>query len=147
MSSTDENNLYGVYASFNIGEVEKEYVKQLLWGANGLKELLSEIKWFDYGRDIEIILFEFHVNPIPYELNNIKEIGNYRQKEKSIGIPIILDQDGFFKLNSKGKEIYLRTTILDKLKLLRNKIKRNKLDLDIEKLILVTQLKTSRICL
>ena len=101
MSSTDENNLYGVYASFNIGEVEKEYVKQLLWGANGLKELLSEIKWFDYGRDIEIILFEFHVNPIPYELNNIKEIGNYRQKEKSIGIPIILDQDGFFKLNSK----------------------------------------------
>lgn len=147
MTTTDENNLYGVYASFNIGEIEKEYVKQLLWGANGLKELLSEIKWVDYGSDIEIILFEFHVNPIPYELNNIKEIGNYRQKEKSIGITIILDQDGFFKLNSEGKEIYLRTMILDKLKLLRNKIKRNKIDLDIEKLILDTQLKTSRFCL
>jgi hypothetical protein len=101
MMTTDENNLFGVYASFNMGEIEKESVKQLLWGTNGLKEILSEIKWMNYGKDFQIILFEFYVNPIPYERNNIKEIGNYSRKEKSIGLPIILDQDGFFKHNSK----------------------------------------------
>ena len=55
-------------------------------------------------------------------------------KEKSIGIPVILDQENFFKLTETDRQKFFHSTILKRLELLREKVKRNKLDLDIEKL-------------
>tara|TARA_R110000737_G_scaffold325231_1_gene338522 strand:+ start:249 stop:548 length:300 start_codon:yes stop_codon:yes gene_type:complete len=83
-----------------------------------------------------LILFEFYVNPIPYLRGNLKEIGSYRRKEKSIGIPIIIDDENFFKLHGAEQMDFLKQRILEKLVLVKEKVKRNKLDFKIDKLIM-----------
>ena len=82
-----------------------------------------------------LILFEFNVNPIPYLRENLKEIGSYRRKEKSIGIPTILDNENFFGLDENGQQDFLKTRIIEKLSLVKEKVKRNKLDFNIDRLI------------
>jgi len=134
MTTIKDDSLIGFYASLNSGEDEQELVKKYLWGDNGLKEKLKTLKWFDYGQDFHLILFQFYVRPIPYLRENLREIENYRAKEKSIGIPMIIDEDNFFRHNTADKDLFLKQTMLDKLDLLKPKLKRNELDLDIERL-------------
>ena len=129
---TIRNNIIGFYASFNFEE--KEIVKKYLWKENGLTEKLKSLEWKFYGEDFHLILFQVYVKPIPYTRANLREIENYRGKEKAIGIPIIIDEDNFFKLEEKGRQKFFQETIDMKLDLLKEKIRRNKLDLDIEKL-------------
>ncbi|CAN0597178.1 unnamed protein product, partial [Ectocarpus sp. 12 AP-2014] len=102
-----ENNIIGVYASFGFGETKKELVKEYLWGEYGLKNKYYALKWQNYGNDVVLILFEFYVNPIPYLRGNLKEIGSYRRKEKAIGIPVIIDDENFFKLDETGRLEFL----------------------------------------
>ncbi|CAM4245029.1 hypothetical protein [Zobellia nedashkovskayae] len=110
-------------------------VKECLWGENGLKNQFSSLKWQEYGTDIVLILFEFYVNPIPYLRGNLKEIGSYRKKEKSIGIPTILDNENFFRLNENEQRNFLNEKIVAKLVLVKEKVKRNKPDFNIDGLI------------
>ena len=131
---TIRNNIIGFYASFNLGEKEKEKVIAYLWKENGLTEKLKSLEWQFYGEDFHLILFQVYVKPIPYMRENLREIENYRRKEKAIGIPIIIDEDNFFKLDEKGRQKFFQETIDVKLDLLKEKIKRNKLDLNIRKL-------------
>lgn len=138
MTAIADDNLFGFYASFMSGETEEELVKQYLWGDKGLKEQLKSLKWQAFGQDFHLILFEIYVNPIPYERQALKEMGNYRRKEKSIGIPIILDWENFFGLSESDRQNFFHSTILKRLDMLKEKVKRSKLDLDIEKLILQT---------
>ena len=94
------------------------------------------MKWQDYGTDLILILFQFNVNPIPYLRENLKEIESYRRKEKSIGIPTILDDENFFQLNKNEQRIFLNAKILEKLELVKEKVRRNKLDFNIDGLIM-----------
>ena len=134
MTITVDDNIFGFYASFQSGETDQELVKKYLWGDNGLKEKLKGLKWQEFGQDFHIILFEIYVKPIPYLRDALKEMGNYRRKEKSIGIPVILDQENFFKLTEIDRHKFFHSTILKRLELLKEKVKANKLDLDIERL-------------
>jgi hypothetical protein len=61
-------------------------------------------------------------------------MGSYRSKQKSIVIPVILDQENFFKPNETDRHKFFHSTILKRLEMIKEKVKRNKLDLDIEKL-------------
>ena len=133
MTENHNDNLIGFYASFNMDDKEsnKEIVKSFLWGKNGLKEKLKTIKWNSYGQDFQLILFQFYVNPISQLRDNLKEIESYRRKEKAIGIPVVIDKKNFFKLNESKKWEFLNNTIIDKLDLLVEKVKRNKLDLNV----------------
>jgi hypothetical protein len=135
MTAIADDNIFGFYANFHSGETDQELVKQYLWGDLGLKEQLKTLKWQPYGQDFHLILFEFYVNPIPYLRDALKEIGSYRRKEKSVGIPVILDHEIFFKLIEVDRHKFFHTTILNRLELLKEKVKKNKLDLDIGKLI------------
>jgi hypothetical protein len=135
MTAIAEDNIFGFYASINADQSDQELVKKYLWGENGLKEQLKALKWQSYGRDFHLILFEFYVKPIPSLRNALKEIGNYRRKEKSIGIPVILEEENFFKSNEPDRQAFFQETIIKRLELLKAKVKRNKLDLDILKLI------------
>ncbi len=134
MTAIADDNIFGFYASFQSGETDQELVKQYLWGDTGLKEQLKSLKWQKFGQDFHLILFEIYVKPIPYLRDALKEMGNYRRKEKSIGIPVILDQENFFGLTETDRHKFFHSTILKRLELLKEKVKRNKLDLDIEKL-------------
>jgi hypothetical protein len=135
MTTTNSDNLLGFYASFNGPGKDQDEIKNYLWGKNGLKEKLLSIKWQDYGNDFHLILFQFHTNPIPYERENLRIIENYRRKEKAIGIPIIVDDDNFFNLKEIQRQLFFKQTMIERLGLLKEKVKRNKLDLDIDKLI------------
>ena len=65
MTTIKEDNLIGFYASFNQADEDQELVKKYLWGDFGLKEKLKTLKWYNYGQDFHLILFEFYVKPIP----------------------------------------------------------------------------------
>ena len=134
MATIEDGNLIGFYANLGLDRQDDELVRDYLWGDNGLDNKLSSLKWKDYGHDFELILFEFYVRP-PQELQDVlREIGNYRRKEKSIGIPIIIGNGNFFRLSTAERQAFLKKTILDRLELLTAKIKRNKLDLDVSRL-------------
>jgi hypothetical protein len=130
-----DDHLIDFFASFNFDEQEVAQIKAYSWDDDGLSNKLKSLKWPDYGQDFHLILFEVFVKPIPYRRESIRVIENYRRKEKSIGIPIILDNENFFGLNEIDRQIFFKTPIHNKLDLLREKIKRNKLDLDLENLI------------
>ncbi len=135
MTAIEDDNIFGFYASFQSGESDQKLVKKYLWGEGGLKEQLKTLKWQPYGQDFHFILFEFYVNPIPNLRDALKEMGSYRSKEKSIGIPIIIDNANFFELNELNRQKFLKSALIKRLELLKEKVKRNKLDLDIQKLI------------
>lgn len=139
MTAISDNNIFGFYASFNSGDTDQELVRTYLWGVNGLQELLKSLKWQTYGQDFHLILFEFYVKPIPALRDALKEIGSYRRKEKSIGIPIILNQDSFFELDEINRYKFFRSNIINRLELVKEKVKRNKLDLDVDRLKIDTE--------
>ncbi|MGG5487116.1 hypothetical protein [Gaetbulibacter sp. PBL-D1] len=130
-----DENIIGFFASFNAGETDQKIVKDYLWSDSGLKNKLAHLKWKNYGQGLQIILFQVYVKPIPYERRNLREIENYRPKEKSIGIPIILDNENFFKLSETDRQQFFAESIVKKLGLVELKVKRNKLDFDILRLI------------
>ena len=55
---------------------------------------------------------------MPYELQNLKEIENYRKNEKSIGIPIIVTDENFFSKSKEGRYIFITQSILQKIDVL-----------------------------
>src|SRR5690606_38008387 len=118
-------------------EKQGEQFRAYIWGEKGDKSLsitLKKLKYQDYGNDLKTILFQFFVNPIPYQRMHLKEIENYRKNEKSIAISIIIDDENFFMKNENGRINFLKETILSKVEKLSEKIKRTKLDTDIDKL-------------
>ncbi|WP_299442854.1 hypothetical protein [uncultured Aquimarina sp.] len=135
MTEKINDNIIGFFASFNFGETNEELIKSYLWSDIGLKNKLAHLKWKNYGNDLKIILFQVYVKPIPYERKNLREIENYRRKEKSIGIPIILENENFFKLTETERQQFFSETIVEKLELVELKVKRNKLDFDTSRLI------------
>ena len=117
-------------AAANKGKLFREYI----WGENGIDPLLKKLNHADYGKDLILILLEFHLCPIPYELEYVRKIGNYRRKEKSIGLPIIADDGNFFSKPENERRKYLSNSVFEKLNLLKVTIKRNKLDTNIDNL-------------
>lgn len=64
-------------------------------GDRGFCEKLKKLNNDDYGKDLKLVLFQFYLYPIAYELDNLKAIERYRKNEKSIGIPIIVTDENF----------------------------------------------------
>lgn len=106
-----------------------------LWGENGICPVLKKLEHKAYGKDLGLILLQFYVNPMPFSLQHIKEIERYRPKEKSIGLPIIVNQENFFSQTEEARRIFLRNAILQKLALLAQVITKKKLDTNIDLLI------------
>jgi len=131
---SDENYILGCFASTNMGDEQGALFRTYIWGEKGIGETLKKLNYRNYGKDMKRILFQFYVNPIPYELNNLKEIENYRKKEKSIGIPIIVNEGNFFNKSEPERVYFIKASILQKLDLLSEVVKKKKLDTNIESL-------------
>ncbi|MXV50368.1 hypothetical protein GS399_05235 [Pedobacter sp. HMF7647] len=108
--------------------------RSYLWGKMGISDRLKKLKSDTYGKDLMIILFQFYINPLPLELQNLTEIEPYRKKEKAIGVPIIVTDENFFNKSEEGRHRFLKQSILQKLGLLAELVKRKKLDTKIEEL-------------
>lgn len=105
-----------------------------IFGEKGISEPLKKLKHKDYGKDLILALFQFYVNPIPIVEQSLKEIEPYRKKEKSIGIPIIINDKTFFNKSEEDRYNFLKQSILQKLDVLSEIVKKKKLDTDIESL-------------
>lgn len=102
--------------------------RNYIWGEKGICDTLKKLNHEDYGEDLILALFQFYVNPIPYLLQNLKEIDGYRKKEKSIGIPIIVTDENFFSKSEEGRYSFLKQSIFQKLDVLGEVVKKKKLD-------------------
>jgi len=141
-----ENSIFGCFVSSSGGNWDDDQkakdvataqgalFRTYIWGEQGICDNLKQLKNSDYGDDLLLVLFQFYVNPIPFEGSNLKEIENYRKKEKSIGIPIIIDESNFFSQSESDRRLFLKTAILEKLLLLEATVKKRKLDTDMIKL-------------
>ena len=113
-----------------------------IWEKKGISDTLNKLKYEDYGKDLKLALFQFNVKPTATELQRLKEIESYRVKEKAIGIPIIITDENFFNKSEEGRYTFLKKSILQKLNLLTEVVKKKKLDTkmdllkaDLEKLL------------
>ncbi|MBK7707790.1 MAG: hypothetical protein IPJ30_19075 [Acidobacteria bacterium] len=103
-----------------------------IWGDKGISKRLNVLINETYGIDVKLILLQFYVNPIPYLRQHLKEIEGYRRKEKSIGIPIIVNDENFFSKSETERFEFLKVSILQKLDLLAEVVRKKKLDTNIE---------------
>ena len=114
-----------------------EQFRPYIWGERGTSGIsgnLKKLKIKDYGKDLNLVLLEFHVKPTPTELSYLKEIGSYHKKDRSIGIPIIVTDENFFSKTEEARYRFLKEVILNKMDLLENVVKKKKLDTDVKKL-------------
>jgi hypothetical protein len=121
------NKLYGFFLSAE-DRTLANYFRNYLWNENEFLSKIKNIEFKKYGNDIELILLEFYINPNTIYLKNIKEIERFNKRRKSIGIPIILNDDNFISKSEKERNSFLKENIEKKLDLLVKKIKKNKLD-------------------
>jgi hypothetical protein len=136
----DEKNIFGCYVSYpslmyDATELQKENAKkqgdlfnQYVWGEKGICNTLKKLNHEDYGKDLKLALFQFYVNPIAYELDNLKQLEPYRKNEKSIGIPIVINDKNFFSQMEEGRYKFLTQVIFQKLELLAEVVRKKKLD-------------------
>lgn len=105
-----------------------------IWGEKGINVCLKSLSYADYGKDLKRILFQFYIMPCDYERMHIKEIEQYRKKEKAIGIPIVVERS-FFLLSEKNRREFIVSSMLSKFNMLRNVVKKQKLDTNMIKLV------------
>ena len=115
-------------------EIKGELFRSYIWGEAGICSALKALRHEDYGADLVLVLMQFYVNPVPYLRQRLAEIEPYRKREKSIGIPIIVNDENFFDRSEDDRRDFLRRTILQKLGLLEQVVRRKKLDTDVGKL-------------
>jgi len=136
----DDNEIFGCFfkIGFDPNKSEQEFrdlsntFRAYIWGYKGICNTLKKLKHENYGNDLILALFEFYVKPLLSEVQTLKEIGSYRKKEKSIGIPIIVNDENFFNQSEEGRFIFLRESIFQKLDLLAEVVKKKKLDTNME---------------
>ena len=137
------NNMFGCFVScpslmYDATEEQKlnaknkgDLFRTYIWGNKGICDTLKKLNQEDYGKDLILVLFQFYVSPILFVLQNLKEIEQYRKKEKSIGIPIIVNDDNFFSKSEEERYLFLKQSILQKIDLLEEVINKKKLDTNI----------------
>lgn len=92
------------------------------------------MKHENYGKDLVLALFQFYVEPTPIETQKLKEIESYRKSEKAIGIPIIINDENFFSKQEEGRHSFLKQSVLQKLDLLADVVRKKKLDTSVAQL-------------
>lgn len=135
-----DNNILGCFFSIgynpNLSEQEQLNLandfKLYIFNEKGISNNLAKLKYEKYGKDIELILFKFYVKFSPIELQQIKEIESYRKKEKAIGIPIVVNDENFFEKSESDRYEFLKQSILQKMELLSEVVKKRKLDTNVD---------------
>ncbi|MBO9620560.1 MAG: hypothetical protein J7539_16165 [Niabella sp.] len=137
---SDDKNIFGCYVSITQAAPDADQqVKELLiqqgrlfrnyiWGDEGICNILKKLNNESYGKDLKLALFQFYVNPIPMMEQSLKEIEAYRKNEKSIGIPIVINDKNFFSKSEEMRYSFLKQSVLHKLDLLAEVVKKKKLD-------------------
>ncbi len=136
----NDKNIFGCYVSItqaypdadqqikDLAREQGQLFRTYIWGEKGICDTLKALNQDDYGKDLNLALFQFYVNPIPSMEQALKQIDAYRANEKSIGIPIIINNGNFFSKSEEERYDFLKQSILQKLDLLVEVVKKKKLD-------------------
>lgn len=124
-------NILGCFVSSNRKDEMAPNFDLYIWGDKGISKRLNVLINETYGIDMMLILLQFYVNPIPYLRQHLKEIEGYRRNEKSIGIPIIVNEENFFSKSESERFEFLKRSILEKLDLLSEVVRKKKLDTNV----------------
>lgn len=147
MRQQTDTNIFACFVSYpslvaDVSEqIKDEAIKKgdmfrsYIWGEAGLDRYLKNIQYSDYGQDLKRILFQFYALPCDYERVHIRDIENYRKREKAIGISIIIESD-FFQYSDAQRKCILVSSIISKIEGLKDVIEKNRLDTNIEQLVL-----------
>ena len=125
VKTTADSTLNNEEQVFEKGKLFRTYI----FGEKGIKQQVKELKNTTYGKNLKLILFQFYV----YLLQDLEPV-DYRKKEKSIGIPIVINDENFFDKSEEERHSFLRESILQKMDLLAEVVKRSKIDTNVEKL-------------
>ena len=147
MRQQTDTNIFACFVSYpslvaDVSEqIKDEAIKKgdmfrsYIWGEAGLDRYLKNIQYSDYGQDLKRILFQFYVLPCDYERVHIRDIENYRKREKAIGISIIIESD-FFQYSDAQRKCILVSSIISKTEELKEIIEKNRFDTNFEQLVL-----------
>lgn len=147
MRQQTDTNIFACFVSYpslvaDVSEQTKDEAikkgdmfRSYIWGEAGLDRFLKKIQYSDYGQDLKRILFQFYVLPCDYERVHIRDIENYRKREKAIGISIIIESD-FFQYSDAQRKCILVSSIISKIEALKEIIEKNRLDTNFEQLVL-----------
>ena len=147
MRQQTDTNIFACFVSYpslvaDVSEQTKDEAikkgdmfRSYIWGEAGLDRFLKKIQYSDYGQDLKRILFQFYVLPCDYERVHIRDIENYRKREKAIGISIIIESD-FFQYSDAQRKYILVSSIISKIEELKEIIEKNRLDTNFEQLVL-----------
>ena len=147
MRQQTDTNIFACFVSYpslvaDVSEQTKDEAikkgdmfRSYIWGEAGLDRFLKKIQYSDYGQDLKRILFQFYVLPCDYERVHIRNIENYRKREKAIGISIIIESD-FFQYSDAQRKYILVSSIISKIEELKEIIEKNRLDTNFERLVL-----------
>lgn len=141
---SDDKNIFGCYVSItqaypdadqqtkDLATEQGRLFRAYVWSEKGICETIKKLNQDDYGKDLKLALFQFYVNPIPMMEQALKEIEAYRKNEKSIGIPIVVNDKNFFSKSEEERFSFLKQSVLQKLDLLAEVVKKKKLDTKME---------------
>lgn len=143
----NDNNILGCFISltvpsFGLNNAAEELssrqgdlVRNYIAGENGFSKKISKLNSDNYGTDLTFILIRYHVNPIPFELQYLKPIEYYRRKEKSIAVVVIINTENFFIKSEEERLNFLNQSLLERLDLVKERVKRKKFDTNMDLLI------------
>ena len=63
--------------------------------------------------------------------NNLKEVDSYRKNEKSIALRIVVNDENFFSKSESERYNFLKQSVLQKLDLLAEVVKKKKIDTNV----------------
>ncbi|MBC6996054.1 hypothetical protein QWY85_19305 [Neolewinella lacunae] len=89
--------------------------RRYIWGDIGIDHLLKQVVNIEYGNDVKLILFQFYLNPLQYELDHLDKGEGFRKREKSIGKNIIVTDENFFEKTEGERLEFLEASILNSL--------------------------------
>jgi hypothetical protein len=108
------------------------FFRTFIWGEEGISKKLEKLNYEDYGKDLILILLQFYVNPNLSEIENFSPIEKYRKREKAIGIPIVVNKQNFFDKTESEKCEFLQQSIVIKMDVLNETVKKLKLDTNMD---------------
>lgn len=141
-----DTSIFGCYVSNYLGEMNDPQEKKneaqeqgkifrnYIWSEKGIDSSIKTLNRFCYGNDLELILFQFYLNPVSLQIKELEDIAIYKKRERSIKIAIIINNANFFSRDEKQRQDFIRSAMIRKMDLLEDIVIKKKLDTKIDQL-------------
>ena len=126
----DKHAMVGFFVLQSGGDLPRK-IERHLWGSNGLAEVMKELRYSEYGKDLQLILIEYYIEgtiptPIPTDL----VVGRFHPKDKSIGVVVPATRDMFDSGRYAGPRQFLADTTLAAVAAVAAKYSKKRYDTD-----------------